>query len=102
MYRKINYVPFVKLRTILRMGLEGLDGKILSELEKLGIKEDEKSDLFSLLSYLERLLKRDEELLGDGEYIADGFSPEVDELRKIAYHSDEVLMEYQALLARES
>lgn len=102
LYRKINYVPFVKLRTILRMGLEGLDGKILSELEKLGINEDEKSDLFSLLSYLERLLKRDEELLGDGEYIADGFSPEVDELRKIAYHSDEVLMEYQSLLVRES
>lgn len=74
----------------------------MSELEKLGINEDEKSDLFSLLSYLERLLKRDEELLGDGEYIADDFSPEVDELRKIAYHSDEVLMEYQSLLVRES
>ena len=74
----------------------------MSELEKLGINEDEKSDLFSLWSYLERLLKRDEELLGDGEYIADGFSPEVDELMKIDYHSDEVLLEYQSSLARES
>lgn len=102
LYRKLNYVPFVKLRTTLRMALEGMNWKVLSELVKLGINEEEKSDLFALLSYLDRLLKKDEELLGDGEYIADGFSPEVDELRKVAYHSDEILMDYQALLARES
>ena len=78
-------------------------GKYCLNLKKLGINEGEKSDFILLFClYLERLLKRDEELLGDGEYIADGFSPEVDELRKIAYHSDEVLMEYQSLLARES
>ena len=102
LYRKLNYVPFVKLRTTLKMALKGLEGKVLLELEKFGINEEEKSDLFALFSYLESLLKKDEELLGDGEYIADGFSPKVDELRKVAYHSDEILMEYQALLARES
>lgn len=74
----------------------------MSELEKLGLTNDEKSDLFDFLVYLDHLLKVDEDLLGDGEYIADGYSQEVDELRKIAYHSDEILMEYQALLARES
>lgn len=95
-------MPFVKLRTTLKMALKGLEGKVLLELEKLGINEEEKSDLFALFSYLGSLLKKDEELLGDGEYIADGFSPKVDELRKVAYHSDEILMEYQALLARES
>lgn len=72
------------------------------ELEKLGLNSDEKSDLFDFLAYLDRLLKEDEALLGDGEYIADGYSHEIDELRRIAYHSDEILLDYQALLARES
>lgn len=102
LYRKLNYIPFVKLRTTLRMALEGMNWALLFELEKLGLNSDEKSDLFDFLAYLDRLLKEDEALLGDGEYIADGYSHEIDELRRIAYHSDEILLDYQALLARES
>ena len=29
------------------------------------------------------------------DYIRDGFDSEIDELRKIAYHSDELLIAYQ-------
>lgn len=36
----------------------------------------------------------------DIDYINDGYSSEIDELRKIAYHSDNLLLEYQQELVQ--
>jgi len=36
-----------------------------------------------------------EEVNEDMDYICDGYNQEVDELRKIAYHSDDLLLKYQ-------
>lgn len=49
---------------------------------------------------MEQLLKNDEEYKNDIDYIRDGYHEKIDELRKIAYHSDELLLQYQQELAQ--
>gem|GEM_PF-2424775 len=53
-----------------------------------------------LYNYLEQLLKNDEEYKDDIDYIRDGYNEKIDDLRKIAYHSDELLLQYQQELAQ--
>jgi len=53
-----------------------------------------------LYNYLEQLLKNDEDYKDDIDYIRDGYNAKIDELRKIAYHSDELLLQYQQELAQ--
>jgi len=45
-------------------------------------------------------LKNDEEYKDDIDFVRDGYQSEIDELRKIAYHSDELLLQYQQELAQ--
>jgi DNA mismatch repair protein MutS len=45
-------------------------------------------------------LKNDEEYSDDIDFIRDGYQDKIDELRKIAYHSDELLLQYQQELAQ--
>lgn len=52
-----------------------------------------------LYNYLEQLLKNDEEYHDDMDFIRDGYNQDIDELRKIAYHSDDLLLQYQQELA---
>ena len=49
---------------------------------------------------MEQILKNDEEFSDDMDFVRDGYQSEIDELRKIAYHSDELLMQYQQELAQ--
>ena len=49
---------------------------------------------------MEQILKNDEEFSDDIDFVRDGYQSEIDELRKIAYHSDELLMQYQQELAQ--
>lgn len=102
LYRKLNYVPFVKLRSVLRSCLEGLNGRVIQELEYFGLLPTQKSALHSLFEQLETILKADAELLGDEDYIRDGADAEIDQLRKMAYHSDELLLQYQQELSQAS
>lgn len=102
LYRKLNRVPFMKLRAVLRNALKGMEGAVLAELKALQLHEQEISSLQTVLRVLEQALKADEELLGESEYIAEGYDAEIDELRKIAYHSDEVLLQYQQELVSRS
>ncbi|MEI6119329.1 MAG: hypothetical protein WCP92_09380 [bacterium] len=44
-------------------------------------------------------MKNDDEYKDDIDFIRDGYQSTIDELRKIAYHSDELLMQYQQELA---
>ena len=48
----------------------------------------------TLYTYFTDLLK-EEGLNDEMDYIKDGFDPAVDELRKKAYHSDDLLVAYQ-------
>ena len=53
-----------------------------------------------LYNYLEQLLKNDDEFHDDIDFIRDGYHTQIDEMRTIADHSDEVLLQYQQELAR--
>jgi DNA mismatch repair ATPase MutS len=55
-----------------------------------------------LYKTLQKVLKNDEFIKNDMDFIADGYNAEIDRLRKIAYHSDEMLMDYQNELATVS
>jgi DNA mismatch repair protein MutS len=73
------------------------------ELAHLGMQDAECNQLFHLWELLQKALKADEEIkLLDRDYISDGYHEEVDKLRKIAYHSDELLLEYQQFLVNET
>ena len=99
-YRRLTWVPFVRLRAVLSNSLFWLDGTILTELKKLRLPENYLSELHEILHLLTNALKEDEKILWDQDYVADGYNQEIDELRKFAYHSDEVLMDYQQELVR--
>ncbi len=45
-------------------------------------------------------MKNDEDYKDDIDYIRDGYNEKIDELRKIAYHSDDLLLQYQQELAQ--
>ena len=65
-----------------------------SALEKVGVEQGLLTVAEKLYEYLYSLLK-EEGLNDEIDYIRDGFDAEIDELRKIAYHSDEMLIAYQ-------
>ena len=126
MYRKPHPLPFVKLRSTLGVffttkspdplgsapfpavltghstkgGTMGVN--LREELSQLGMNQDEQEQLVSLLKELEKALKSDEEVQADMDFIRDGYHAEIDRLRKIAYHSDELLMEYQQFLVQQT
>jgi DNA mismatch repair protein MutS len=106
LYKKQNPFPFVKLRSTLGMffstdSLHQASSNIMkAELLALGMQDNELNQLAQLWETLNTALKPDDHIKQDSEFIADTFDSEVDRLRKIAYHSDELLLEYQQFLAR--
>jgi DNA mismatch repair protein MutS len=72
------------------------------ELQQLGLGTTEQIQLVEILKELERALKADDETKNDMDFIQDGYHAEIDRLRKIAYHSDELLMEYQQFLVQQT
>jgi DNA mismatch repair ATPase MutS len=64
--------------------------------------ENQLNQLSSLYNLLHTALKKDEEIKLDMDYISDNYHAEIDQLRKIAYHSDELLLDYQQLLAKST
>ena len=90
------------MRTTLWLVLEGLDGEILTQLKTIGLEQSEVEELREIYNYLLALLKADDQLIGDSDYIADWRDPQIDELRKLAYHSDDLLMSYQQKLVASS
>lgn len=55
-----------------------------------------------LYNYLNQLIKDDVEYKEDIDFIRDGYDGEIDKLRQIAYHSDELLLAYQQELIQAS
>ncbi len=98
LYKKLLPNTFIKLRVTLRIFFENTF--LLDELKYLWLSETTQNYLQNLYNYLEQLLKNDEEYKDDIDFIRDGYQSKIDELRKIAYHSDELLMQYQQELAK--
>ena len=99
-YRRLTWVPFARLRSTLNNALYWLDRIVLEELEKLQLSQEEIEEIKIIESLLQKALKDDEYLLWDQNYVADGYNEEIDELRKFAYHSDELLLSYQQELVK--
>lgn len=74
---------------------------IKEALRTLHIEESVLGECETLYNYLVHLLK-EEGLNDEIDYIKDGFDGEIDELRRIAYHSDELLLAYQQEVMQHS
>jgi DNA mismatch repair protein MutS len=100
LYKKLNPAIFVKFRYVLKIFFENKD--LLNEVNRLGLDKNTIAKIDQLYQYLQKVLKNDEYIKNDIDFISDGFSLEIDKLRKIAYHSDEMLMDYQQELVNVS
>ncbi len=97
LYKKLVPSTCIKLRATLRIFFE--NKFLLDELRYLWLSETTQWDVHHIYNHLEQLLKNDDEYKDDIDFIRDGYQSTIDELRKIAYHSDELLMQYQQELA---
>jgi DNA mismatch repair ATPase MutS len=121
LYKKLSPSTFVKLRATLRICFEDNkstpnpspakdgasfikegDTPIIQELLQLGISKNTLATVKMLYDFLCKLLKSDEDVHEDMEYIADGYDVHIDDLRKIAYHSDDLLLKYQQELVQKT
>lgn len=104
LYKKLSPIPFLKLRTTLNLFFKWDEESILllNELKLLWLEPNEEVELKSLYESLQRMLKSDQEVMDSDYFIEDWWNNEVDELRKVAFHSDDLLMQYQQFLVQES
>lgn len=96
LYKKHTPTTLAKLRYALSLLPDLKNG-----LQAIGIEESVVKQCEELHAYLFALLK-EEGLNDEIDYIRDGFDVEVDELRRIAYHSDELLIAYQQEVVQHS
>ncbi len=98
LYKKTLPNTFIKLRATLRI-IFG-NSFLLEELTALWLSDESRWSVQHLFNHLEQILKNDDEYHDDIDFIRDGYQDQIDELRKIAYHSDDLLMQYQQELAQ--
>lgn len=97
LYKKLVPSLFIKLRATLGIFFE--NSLLLKELTRLGLHDDDMTAVQHLYNHLQQLLKNDEDYHEDINFVRDGYQSQIDELRKIAYHSDELLLLYQKELS---
>lgn len=105
LYKKLLPFPFIKLRASLAVFFDPRNqysSLLQNELSNLGLKEEEKNQIRQVWEILEQSLKPTEEIQWDENFVKEGRNEEIDNLRKIAYHSDELLLEYQQYLVQLS
>ena len=100
LYKKLTPSLFIKLRATLRIFFE--HSLLMKELTRLGLSDEDKNAVQHIYNHLQQLLKNDEDYREDIDFIRDGYQEHIDELRKIAYHSDELLLQYQQELSQMS
>lgn len=101
LYRKLLPSLFVKFRATLR-SFYGENNDLLSELHRLWFKDQSSDKVKWLYEHLNTLLKADDLVKDDINFINNWYDTTIDELRKTAYNSDELLMEYQQELVNKS
>ena len=104
LYKKLSPIPFLKLRSTLDLFFRWDEESfvMLNEIKLLWLSENEESQLKSLYESLKNMLKSDQEVMDGDYFIAEWWNSEVDELRKIAFHSDDLLLQYQQFLVQQS
>ncbi len=70
---------------------------ITSYLEKLGVSPTSLEETYKLYQRLEKALKDPEEYQ-ENDFIKEGYSQDIDQLRELAYNSDQLLLEYRSYL----
>ena len=100
LYKKLTPSLFIKLRATLRIFFE--HSLLMKELARLWLSDEDKNAVQHIYNHLQQLLKNDEDYREDIDFIRDGYQEHIDELRKIAYHSDELLLQYQQELSQKS
>ncbi len=96
LYKKLSATNFVKLRQNLNIVFS--NDFFYKELSRLWFSETDLEESKNYLKYLQKLIKNEDEnykIKDNIDFIQDGYCEEIDELRRIAYHSDELLMNYQ-------
>ena len=99
-YKKLNPQVFIRLRATLRIFFDS--AFLCVELTRLGLSDVLFSQVQHIYNHLQQLLKDDNDFQEDMNFIRDGYHTDIDDLRKIAYHSDEMLMHYQQELSIRS
>ncbi|AHB41214.1 hypothetical protein P148_SR1C00001G0419 [candidate division SR1 bacterium RAAC1_SR1_1] len=96
LYRKLLASGFIKLRSTLRLFFDQQDMR--QELLRIGLPQATEKIVEDFYHTLQATIKDDEDFADDMNFIRDGVDSEIDRLRKIAFHSDNLLLEYQQLL----
>jgi DNA mismatch repair protein MutS len=100
LYKKLSPNVYIKLRATLRIFFDS--AFLCKELTRLGLSDEHFTQVQHLYNHLQQLLKDDNDFQEDMNFIRDGYHADIDELRKVAYHSDELLMHYQQELSLRS
>lgn len=98
-YKTPSYVPFVRLRTTLQTILYSGEGNGCQEA-LLSIDKDVKiNTLTDLCDRLDAALRSADDLAPNAEeYIRDGYDAQIDELRTLIHHTDQILLWYHQQL----
>ena len=91
----------IKLRKTLRIFFS-LYPELLHATIHVGCTEKTIEPLRKLHGLLEEALHDDDVLQQDMNFVRDGYDATIDEGRKIAFHSDELLLAYQQELVKHS
>jgi len=97
LYKKLLASWFVKIRSTLRLFFE--QDFILKELKRVWLDDNLEKSIKDFYNNISKTIKDDEDFNDEMNFIRDEVDPEIDRLRKIAFHSDNLLLEYQQLLA---
>jgi DNA mismatch repair protein MutS len=105
LYKQLTPVSFVKLRSTLAIFLdERHNPKLLREvivlLQRIGLDETVLDGVRNLYNYLDQLIVDAEAMGNNDHFIRDGYSEDIDALKKVAFHSDDLLLTYQQELVQ--
>lgn len=99
LYKKLLASSFVKLRQTLEIFFANWS-LMRDEILRLGIAKEYFDNVSNLYQYLVDLIKKDDDFNDDINFINQWYNEEIDKLSKVAYHSDELLLDYQQELVR--
>lgn len=105
LYKPLNPLNFVKLRTTLAVFLDQwkdskLKSQVISALTHIGLDATVLDTVRNLYNYLDQLLKDAESIQHGQDFVREGYNDDVDQLKKVAFHSDTLLLEYQQELVQ--
>lgn len=98
LYKKLSVIGFIKLRTLLGYILK--DKQTLQEIISLGVENKDLEIVKNVYNYLQKTFKTG--VTNDNDFVADWVDEHIDALRKIAFHSDELLLDYQQSVVQHS